>query len=295
MLVVSATPNEALQARMGRARHCRGTCGAICGQEDRHEERNAGRRQEVSARTNADDRRRPGRLQGGRGNNCLFFPINPGDEEASWKRLLRRRDRRSSHGTFAGEYQQKLLAEFDAYLPRTPAVEAVRRELIPFSRGTCAACNQQRLQRRNHKPWHELCDFGLIGLAVMGENLALNIESRGYRVAVFNRTTSVVDELHRRPCQGQEVRRLPFARRAGQDRSSTPRKVMMMVKAGPAVDDLIEQLMPLLSPGDVIIDGGNTLLRRHRTPHASMSKRRACCSSAPASPAAKKGRCSAPA
>ena len=51
----------------------------------------------------------------------------------------------------------------------------------------------------------------------MGENLALNIESRGYRIAVFNRTTSSVDELHRRPRQGQEIRRLPFARRAGQE------------------------------------------------------------------------------
>jgi len=69
------------------------------------------------------------------------------------------------------------------------------------------------------------CDFGLIGLAVMGENLALNVESRGFRVGVFHRTT---------------------------------RKVMLMVKAGPAVDEFIEQLIPLLSPGDVIIDGGNT-------------------------------------
>ena len=69
---------------------------------------------------------------------------------------------------------------------------------------------------------------------------------------------------------------------------ATPRKVMMMVKAGPAVDDLIEHLLPLLEPGDIIIDGGNTLLCRHRAPHASMSKSKACCSSAPAFPAAKK-------
>ena len=55
------------------------------------------------------------------------------------------------------------------------------------------------------------CDIGLIGLAVMGENLALNIESRGFRVAVFNRTTSVVDEFDRRPRGGQAIRRLPFA------------------------------------------------------------------------------------
>ena len=55
------------------------------------------------------------------------------------------------------------------------------------------------------------CDIGLIGLAVMGENLALNIESRGFRVAVFNRTTSVVDDFIARPGRGQEIRRLPFA------------------------------------------------------------------------------------
>ncbi len=61
------------------------------------------------------------------------------------------------------------------------------------------------------------CDFGLIGLAVMGENLALNIESRGYKVCVFNRTTSVVDKLIAGPRQGQELRRLPFRRGAGQE------------------------------------------------------------------------------
>ena len=61
----------------------------------------------------------------------------------------------------------------------------------------------------------ELCDIGLIGLAVMGENLALNMESRGYRVAVFNRTVEQGRRLHRRPGEGQELRRLPLARRTG--------------------------------------------------------------------------------
>ena len=103
----------------------------------------------------------------------------------------------------------------------------------------------------------ELCDFGLIGLAVMGENLALNVESRGFRVAVFNRTTEKVDKFIAGRARGkgfvgchsleEMVRNL-----------SAPRKVMMLVKAGPAVDDFIDQLTPLLSPGDVIIDGGNT-------------------------------------
>ncbi len=101
------------------------------------------------------------------------------------------------------------------------------------------------------------CDFGLIGLAVMGENLALNIESRGYSVAVFNRTTSKVDEFLAGRAKGKRfvgchsVQELVAA-------LAPPRKVMLMVKAGPAVDEFIEQLIPLLSPGDVIIDGGNT-------------------------------------
>ena len=99
-------------------------------------------------------------------------------------------------------------------------------------------------------------DFGLIGLAVMGENLALNIESRGYTVAVFNRTTEKVDELLAGRAKGKKfvgchsIAELVKA-------VAQPRKIMMMVKAGQPVDDLIEQLLPHLSPGDVLIDGGN--------------------------------------
>jgi len=103
----------------------------------------------------------------------------------------------------------------------------------------------------------ELCDIGLIGLAVMGENLALNMESRGYRVAVFNRTTSVVDHFIEGRAQGKKFVGCHTVEELVKN-LATPRKVMLMVKAGPAVDSLIEQLLPLLSPGDVIIDGGNT-------------------------------------
>src|ERR1700680_1487729 len=102
-----------------------------------------------------------------------------------------------------------------------------------------------------------LCDIGLIGLAVMGENLALNMESRGYRVAVFNRTTSVVDHLIQGRAKGKNFAGCHSIEELVNSLSA-PRKVMMMVKAGPAVDSLIEQLIPLLSKGDVIIDGGNT-------------------------------------
>ncbi len=103
----------------------------------------------------------------------------------------------------------------------------------------------------------ELCDFGLIGLAVMGENLALNVESRGYRVAVFNRTTAKVDELMAGRAQGKQFLGCHSLEELVAS-LKTPRKVMMMVKAGPAVDDLIESLIPLVSPGDILIDGGNT-------------------------------------
>ena len=102
------------------------------------------------------------------------------------------------------------------------------------------------------------CDIGLVGLAVMGENLALNIASRGFRIAVYNRTTSVTDAFvagrgnlpNVVGCHSLEALVAALA---------TPRKVMLMVKAGPAVDQIIATLIPLLSPGDVIIDGGNTL------------------------------------
>ena len=114
----------------------------------------------------------------------------------------------------------------------------------------------------------DLCDFGLIGLAVMGENLALNIESRGYRIAVFNRTTSKVDGLLQGRARGKNfvgcysveelVRQLV-----------RPRKVMLLVKAGPAVDAMLDELAGLLEPGDIIIDGGNThyLDTERRTQH----------------------------
>jgi len=101
------------------------------------------------------------------------------------------------------------------------------------------------------------CDIGLIGLAVMGENLALNIASRGYRIAVYNRTTSVTNAfIAGRGGQPNVVgcQTLPELVAA----LARPRKLMMMVKAGPAVDELIKTLLPLLGPGDVLIDGGNT-------------------------------------
>ncbi len=103
----------------------------------------------------------------------------------------------------------------------------------------------------------KLADIGLIGLAVMGENLVLNMESHGYTVAVFNRTTAKVDKFIDGRGAGKNF---IGTHSIGEFVKSLkrPRKVMMLVKAGAAVDSFIEQLIPHLEPGDIIIDGGNT-------------------------------------
>ena len=101
------------------------------------------------------------------------------------------------------------------------------------------------------------CDFGLIGLAVMGQNLVLNVESRGFKVAVYNRTVSVTDAfVAAHP--GKNLVGAPTLESFVESLAS-PRKIMIMVKAGPPVDAVIESLIPLLAPGDIIIDGGNSL------------------------------------
>ena len=100
-------------------------------------------------------------------------------------------------------------------------------------------------------------DFGLIGLAVMGQNLVLNVESRGFQVSVYNRTTSVTDEF----IAENPDKNLVGAQSLEEfvDSLATPRKIQIMVKAGGPVDAVIESLIPLLDQDDIIIDGGNTL------------------------------------
>ncbi|HZC36463.1 MAG TPA: decarboxylating NADP(+)-dependent phosphogluconate dehydrogenase [Chthoniobacterales bacterium] len=101
-------------------------------------------------------------------------------------------------------------------------------------------------------------DIGLIGLAVMGENLVLNIESKGYTVSVYNRTTEVTDKFAAGRAKGKKI----VPTRSIKEFVGTlarPRKSMIMVKAGNAVDAVIDQLLPHLDAGDVIIDGGNSL------------------------------------
>jgi 6-phosphogluconate dehydrogenase len=100
-------------------------------------------------------------------------------------------------------------------------------------------------------------DIGLIGLAVMGENLVLNMESHGFTVAVFNRSVKKVDKFVNGRGKGKKF----IGTHSLEELVSSlerPRKVMMLVKAGQPVDDFIDKLIPLLEPGDVIIDGGNS-------------------------------------
>ncbi len=102
------------------------------------------------------------------------------------------------------------------------------------------------------------CDIGLIGLAVMGQNLVLNMNDHGYKVAVFNRTVSKVDEFIGNQAKGTNVvgtHSVEALCRA----LKMPRRVMLMVKAGDAVDHTIDELVPHLESGDIIIDGGNSL------------------------------------
>ncbi|MFC2049329.1 decarboxylating NADP(+)-dependent phosphogluconate dehydrogenase [Chlamydiota bacterium] len=100
-------------------------------------------------------------------------------------------------------------------------------------------------------------DIGLIGLAVMGQNLVLNMNDHGYVVAVYNRTVSKVDEFLEGPAKGTKVIGCHTLKEFVQN-LKRPRRVMLMVKAGDPVDEFIEQLVPLLEKGDIIIDGGNS-------------------------------------
>ncbi len=103
-------------------------------------------------------------------------------------------------------------------------------------------------------------DIALIGLAVMGQNLILNMNDHGFKVVAFNRTVSKVDEFLDNEAKGSNV----IGAHSLEEMVGAlkrPRRVMMLVKAGPAVDEFIEHLLPLMEPGDIIIDGGNSLFQ----------------------------------
>ena len=100
-------------------------------------------------------------------------------------------------------------------------------------------------------------DIGVVGLAVMGENLILNMESKGFTVACFNRTVAKVDNFIQGRAQGKNI----IGTHSIEEfvgALAKPRKVMLMVKAGGAVDAFIDQVLPHLEDGDIIIDGGNS-------------------------------------
>ena len=102
------------------------------------------------------------------------------------------------------------------------------------------------------------CDIGLIGLAVMGQNLVLNMNDHGFKVAVFNRTVSKVDDFIADEAKGtQVVGAHSLEEFAGL--LKRPRRVMLMVKAGDIVDQMIDHVLPYLESGDIVIDGGNSL------------------------------------
>jgi len=102
------------------------------------------------------------------------------------------------------------------------------------------------------------CDIGLIGLGVMGENLVLNMESKGFSVAVFNRTTDITEKFAAGRAKGKNIRPTTTLEEFV-TALKKPRIVMMMVKAGAPVDSVISQLVPLLERDDIMIDGGNSL------------------------------------
>ncbi|MDD4180107.1 MAG: decarboxylating NADP(+)-dependent phosphogluconate dehydrogenase [Victivallaceae bacterium] len=100
-------------------------------------------------------------------------------------------------------------------------------------------------------------DIGLIGIAVMGENLVLNMESKGFKIAVFNRTVDKVENFVNGRGKGKNIVGCSTVEELV-DNLASPRKIMLMVKAGKPIDDFIERLIPLLDKGDIIIDGGNS-------------------------------------
>ena len=113
------------------------------------------------------------------------------------------------------------------------------------------------MTEKEKRPMNEKSDIGLVGLAVMGENLVLNMESRGFTVSVFNRTVEKVDNFVHGRALGKKIIGTHSIEQLVAS-LKTPRKIMLMVKAGKPVDEFIDQIIPYLEKGDIIIDGGNS-------------------------------------
>ena len=119
----------------------------------------------------------------------------------------------------------------------------------------------------------QTADIGLIGLGLMGENLALNLADHGYRVALWTRTAGKVDRMIQQHGAGRHWVN-PNTLEEFTCSLIPPRRVLLMVKAGPPVDEMLEKLMPLLSPDDVVIDGGNSFFRDTERREAALRARR---------------------
>ncbi|HDN97770.1 MAG TPA: NADP-dependent phosphogluconate dehydrogenase [bacterium] len=118
----------------------------------------------------------------------------------------------------------------------------------------------------------EKADIGIIGMEVMGKNLSLNFESKGYTVAVYNRTASKTKDFAEGPAKGKNI--IPtYDLKEFVSVLKRPRKIMMMVKVGKPVDDFIEKLTPLLDKGDLIIDGGNSYFKDTMRRNEELSKK----------------------
>src|SRR4026208_1910694 len=125
----------------------------------------------------------------------------------------------------------------------------------PILRASSKAINAFSWEEADMEPQ---ADIALIGLAVMGQNLILNMNDHGFTVVAYNRTVSKVDDFLAKEAKGTKVLGAHSIEEMVTP-PKNPRRVMMLVKAGKAVDEFIEQLLPHLEPGDIIIDGGNSL------------------------------------
>ncbi|VDO53003.1 unnamed protein product [Haemonchus placei] len=113
-------------------------------------------------------------------------------------------------------------------------------------------------------------DIAVIGLAVMGQNLILNMNDHGFTVCAFNRTVSKVDDFLNNEAKGTKI---IGAHSMEEMKLKRPRRVMMLVKAGAPVDSMIANIVPHLEPGDIIIDGGNSEYTDTNRRHAELAKR----------------------
>ncbi len=188
----------------------------------------------------------PGDFKAARDVSALFYPVNPGDEEASWERFHDEAIDKFFGKQYGGAYESKLLTEFDRLLPKD------------FPGSPDMSDSSQ-------------ANIGMVGLAVMGRNLALNIADHGYRVGVWNLEGDVTDKFVAEYGTEKFVATKSLAELVSV--LEQPRRLWVMIKAGKPVDEVLNQLKPLLDPGDVVIDGGNTHFEETRRREADLKQK----------------------